>query len=115
MKRTSIVISIAAALCASSAMAAEIYKYTDEDGNVHYGDRPSGNASEETVYVASQRTNNAAVRAAFNERYAPRPEPQNQPAETAEAEEEQKLSRAERRAWAASSSAIGMDAAAVLP
>ena len=49
-------------------MAAEVYKYTDEDGNVHYGDRPSGNPTEETVYVASRRTDNAAVRAAYNQR-----------------------------------------------
>ena len=103
MKRTRLLITVAAAttLCASSVMAAEIYKYTDENGNVHYGDRPSGNTAEETVHVASQRTNNAAVQAAFNERYAPKPEPQGQAAETGEAEKEEKLSRADRRAAAA--------------
>ena len=103
MRRTRLLITVAAAtaLCASPVMAAEIYKYTDENGNVHYGDRPSGNRAEETVSVASQRTDNAAVQAAFNERYAPKPEPQNQAADSGEAEKEEKLSRAERRAAAA--------------
>ena len=103
MKRTktAITIAAAAALCASSVMAAEIYKYTDEDGNVHYGDRPSGNPAEETLYVASQRTNNSAVQAAYKERYAPQPAPQNQAAAPAEEEEEEKLTRAERRSAAA--------------
>ncbi|MDX1507075.1 MAG: DUF4124 domain-containing protein [Woeseiaceae bacterium] len=103
MKRTSkwIAVTTAAALCALPAMAAEIYKYTDENGNVHYGDRPSGNAQEETVYVASQRTNNAAVQAAYSERYKAEPEAQSPAEQTAAEEPEQKLTRAERRAAAA--------------
>lgn len=99
--RTTIALTAAAALCALPAMAAEIYKYTDENGNVHYGDRPSGKAQEETVYVASQRTNNAAVQAAYTERYAAKPETRNQASEPAEEQEPEKLSRAERRAAAA--------------
>ena len=44
-----------------SSANAEIYKWTDADGNVHYGDRPVGdgmseNAQVEVVAVASRRT-----------------------------------------------------------
>ena len=34
------------ALVAGSALASEIYKWTDESGTVHYGDRPTGYAAE---------------------------------------------------------------------
>ena len=96
MKRTKFMIAVATALCASSVLAAEIYKYTDEDGNVHYGDRPSGNPTEETVFVASKRTDNTAVRAAYSERFAP----QAASAETADSAESDEPTRAERRAAA---------------
>jgi hypothetical protein len=36
--------------------AAEIYKWTDAEGNVQYGDRPSGAAFEERLQIASNRT-----------------------------------------------------------
>jgi hypothetical protein len=36
--------------------AAEIYKWTDADGNVQYGDRPSGAAFEERLQIASNRS-----------------------------------------------------------
>lgn len=41
--------------------ADEIYKWTDENGNVHYEDRPSGAASEERLQFSYNRTNSAAV------------------------------------------------------
>ncbi len=43
------------------AFANEIYKYTDANGNVHYTDRPSGDASEERLQVSYNRTDKAAV------------------------------------------------------
>ena len=43
------------------AFANEIYKWTDADGNVHYGDRPSGQANEEMLQVSYNRTDNSAV------------------------------------------------------
>lgn len=45
----------------TSAFADEIYKWTDEDGNVHYGDRPSGEPTEERLQVTYNRTNSEAL------------------------------------------------------
>jgi hypothetical protein len=47
----------------SAAFADEIYKWTDEEGNVHYEDRPSGAASEERLQFSYNRTDNSAVQA----------------------------------------------------
>jgi hypothetical protein len=46
---------------ASGAMANEIYKFTDENGNVHYGDRPSGQASEQVLAMTYTRTNSGSL------------------------------------------------------
>lgn len=43
------------------AMANEIYKWTDEDGNVHYGDRPSDTQNEELMALSYRRTDPNAV------------------------------------------------------
>ena len=53
-------------LLSTAASAAEIYKWTDEDGNVHYGDRPDGitdTTEVELVTVTSRRTNPERVQA----------------------------------------------------
>jgi len=63
MKGKRILVGCAAlglALC-GSAMANEIYKWTDADGNIHYEDRPSGAATEERLALVYQRTNSAGV------------------------------------------------------
>lgn len=49
-------ITISGGVCAD-----EIYKWTDEDGNVHYEDRPSGAATEERLQFSYNRTNSSAV------------------------------------------------------
>ena len=59
-----------ALLCAASAGAGEIYKYTDADGNVHYGDRPTGNPTEERLAIGSRGTDPAAVQARIEAREA---------------------------------------------
>ena len=41
---------------AGSAFADNIYKWTDEDGNVRYGDRPMSEPSEEPLAVDSEPT-----------------------------------------------------------
>ncbi|MDH3333059.1 MAG: DUF4124 domain-containing protein [Gammaproteobacteria bacterium] len=46
---------------ASGAVANEIYKWTDENGNVHYEDRPSGAATEERLQMTYNRTSSSAV------------------------------------------------------
>ena len=52
----------ALALTISTGVCAdEIYKWTDENGNVHYEDRPSGAASEERLQFSYNRTSSAAV------------------------------------------------------
>lgn len=48
---------------AGTSGAAEIYKWVDADGNVQYGDRPSGAASEVRLQIASSRTDPAKLQA----------------------------------------------------
>ena len=55
------------ALLAGSAMAGDIYKYVDEDGTVHYGDRPTGEASEQRMAVVSRSTTAASVDAQIDQ------------------------------------------------
>ena len=43
------------------ALADEIYKWTDADGNVHYEDRPTGGSDVERLTLTTSRTNNSAV------------------------------------------------------
>lgn len=50
-------------LASAAATASDIYKYTDEDGTVHYVDRPTGAATEERVGIVSRPTDNNAVQA----------------------------------------------------
>jgi len=53
---------VALAITAGSASYAdEIYKWTDEDGNVHYEDRPSEVYAEERVQMSYNRTDSANV------------------------------------------------------
>lgn len=47
----------------TGVVADEIYKWTDEDGNIHYEDRPSGALSEEILQFSYNRTDNTAVQA----------------------------------------------------
>jgi len=65
-------------LVASAAFASEIYKWTDADGNVHYGDRPIGEQVER-VAIVSRPTDPARVQAMTQARAEAR-------AETAEQE-----------------------------
>jgi hypothetical protein len=45
----------------TAAFADEIYKWTDEDGYVHYEDRPSGDPSEVQLQFSYNRTNSEAL------------------------------------------------------
>ena len=45
----------------SAAIANDIYKWTDENGNVHYGDRPSGSAAEQRMALSYRRTDTGAL------------------------------------------------------
>jgi hypothetical protein len=45
------------AMAASGAViASDIYKWTDAEGNVHFGDRPSGAATEQRLAISSNPT-----------------------------------------------------------
>ena len=63
MKTRHLIIGFAALAITIStgAFANDIYKWTDENGNVHYEDRPSGEASEQRLQFSYNRTNAKAV------------------------------------------------------
>lgn len=96
--------TLSIALASGGVLAGEIYKWTDKDGNVHYGDRPTTTAPVERVAVSSRATNNAAVtqrRQAHNELQASRAEERTKRAEAekaaadAKAEEENRAAQCE--------------------
>ena len=60
-KNISLVFAVEAMTFAAGATANEIYKWTDEDGNVLYEDRPRGSTSEERLTLTYARTDNSAV------------------------------------------------------
>ena len=51
------------------AFANEIYKWTDEDGNVHYGDRPTGDATEQRLAISSSPTDPSKVQTRVQARH----------------------------------------------
>jgi hypothetical protein len=53
-------VSMLAVIAANSAFASDIYKWTDAEGNVHYGDRPVGEQPER-VAIDSQPTDPARI------------------------------------------------------
>lgn len=63
--KTALVIS-SAVLLAGTASAGEIYKYVDENGNVTYGDRPTGSPAEQRMNVVTRATNPAEVQASVD-------------------------------------------------
>jgi hypothetical protein len=69
IRKTLILLTTASVAFSAAAMAGEIYKWTDEQGNVHYEDRPTVD-DVERVAIASSRTNNASVRASVDARRA---------------------------------------------
>ena len=64
-ERLAIVLSLALA-AGGSAVASEIYKWTDADGNVHYGDRPVEGA--ERLAITSRPTNPERISAQMQAR-----------------------------------------------
>lgn len=70
MKGKRIVLSFAvvAMTVAGGAAANEIYKWTDEDGNVYYEDRPTGAATEERLDITYRATDSRAVQSRVQKR-----------------------------------------------
>lgn len=98
-KRTALMLAAAALAFATGAPANEIYKWVDEDGNVHYEDRPSGMPTEERLALSYGRTDSGAVQqrvAARHDREASRAEARSQ-AEAAKQEAAENAAAAEER------------------
>ena len=62
--RLPVAIAFAALMASGLAAAGEIYKWVDEDGNVHYEDRPLGSSGVEHMNnIRSKNTDAATVQA----------------------------------------------------
>ncbi len=48
---------------AGMAFAGDIYKWTDEDDNIHFGDRPTPEASKEPLAIGSLLTDTSKIQA----------------------------------------------------
>lgn len=98
MKTRLLLSSIAALAIAagSAAYADEIYKWTDDEGNVHYEDRPSGAYSEERLQFTYNRTDSESV----NQRVQAQRESANARNEARENQDAEKVTAAEERAAA---------------
>jgi hypothetical protein len=68
IRKTMIMFTTAALVFSGAALSGEIYKWTDEDGNVHYEDRPTGEEVELVAFTTS--TDSSAVRASIDARRA---------------------------------------------
>lgn len=62
MKRSWLFLAVAI-VASSVAVSGEIYKWTDDVGNVHYEDRPTGDQVVERLNIASRATDNSAIQA----------------------------------------------------
>ena len=107
MKNKKVLAGFAALALTMSAgsLASEIYKWTDEDGTVHYGDRPSGAVSEQRLALTYRRSSSDSIDRqvqALADRQAAREEARTaadqdaQEAAAAEAEEEARKERCTR-------------------
>lgn len=63
MKTRHLIVGLAvmAVTLSGSAFADDIYKWTDENGGVHYEDRPSGSPTEEIIQMSYNRTDRSSV------------------------------------------------------
>ena len=97
IRKTMIMFTTAALAFSGTALSGDIYKWTDEDGNVHYEDRPTGDEVELVAFTSS--TDNSAVRASIDARHAneaARADARNKRNETDQEAAEQELAAAER-------------------
>ncbi len=93
---TKIIVLLLATVLSGATLASEIYKWTDEDGNVHYGDRPSSPDSERMA-IRSKPTDPSHVQAEVQARLSTTKTANEQRSTRAEEE----ASREELRAQAA--------------
>jgi hypothetical protein len=107
MNKTHLKVGFAALVVtiSASAFADEIYKWTDQDGNVYYEDRPSGNPSEEQLQLSYNRTNSEALQnrvEAQSDAEDSRQEAREQAAEDKRVAEEELLAAEEKQVECAS-------------
>jgi len=55
LRSSTFFLALALGLTAAAQASAEVYKWVDEDGNVHFGDRPPDTEQHETVGVTTAR------------------------------------------------------------
>ena len=94
LRSSAVLAALAALLTAAPAVqGSDIYTWTDEDGVVHYGDRPSGATAERVLHLASESTSPAPTPPAASAPPAAAPA-----ANAAAAPEKKELTEAEQRA-----------------
>lgn len=90
LRSSAILAALAVLVAAAPAVqGGDIYTWTDEEGVVHYGDRPSGAGTERVIHLASESTSPAP---------APAPAAAAPAADPAAAPETKELTEAEKRA-----------------
>jgi len=106
LKQLLVMLAATATLITGSAIASDIYRYTDADGNVHYVDRPTGAPSEQRMAISSKPTDPSQVQARVTSRDS-RKQPASRSAgasnssedgATGEGGDAEKLTRAEKKA-----------------
>ncbi len=97
-KNAFVIFIMVAVSSAGMVFAGDIYKWTDEDGNVHYGDRPTSELSEEPLAVSSGLTDSSKVPALYEAKAAAiepgEPTPEELRAQALEQEEKCATSKA---------------------
>lgn len=58
-----LMVAAVAITLSAAALASDVYKYIDANGQVNYVDRPSGDPSEQRLNIVSKPTNRSAVQA----------------------------------------------------
>lgn len=97
-----LVLAVGCSLVSAASFASDIYRWTDEDGNVHYGDRPTGQTDEQRVAIRSEPTDNSAVQKNYDDQYGSTASQEGPRAASGDDDEENRPpTRAERKAAAA--------------
>lgn len=63
-----LILSASAVVTGAPALAGEIYKYVDDNGNVNFVDRPTGQSGEERLQLTYARTSGAAINSQIERR-----------------------------------------------
>ena len=99
-RRLTVMFATTALTMSAGVLADDIYKWTDEEGTVHYGDRPTGAPTEERLDMTFSRTDGNAVRSrvqARQERQAQREEQKSVAAAAAREAADNEAAEAERQ------------------